>query len=449
MSAALEGRTAVVTGGAGQGAGLGRGLVKCLAAAGMNVAILDVDRDAASALALELRNDGREALGLGVDVTSLESLQAAAGEVTRVFGSCNVLCAHVGGGGQGRFVDLPLEAWGEAMQLMVTGTVATVHAFLPLMQRAEGLRRIVLTASVAALAPGRYQGPYRAAKAAVMSIGETLDLELGPEGIGTTIVFPGGMVPPALARPGPRTQSVAARPGEQPRDGHRSGNGDRPDGCRRRRNRRHPRSRRNTGVPALRGHPWQDGGDQLRGPPQADRGCLRRFGRSRLPTCVTRTTKDKGSVTGNNGDSLRRTQPGTCPCRHRSVPRHKRSWPCRGQVRSTFRVPMTLPAGDSLIATRDEEMRSLLAGMVDEDVADVERMPVGDGAVYKIVPAGCERDSPNAYLEIHGGALIMGGGECCRITGIMTALRAGSGDVGGRLSDAPRPPLPGSARRLP
>ncbi len=198
MSAALEGRTAVVTGGAGQGAGLGRGLVRCLAAAGMNVAILDVDGDAASALALELRDQGRNALGLPVDVTSLDSLQTAAGEVTRVFGDCNILCAHVGGGGQGRFLDLPLEAWGQAMQLMVTGTVATIQTFLPLMQRAEGLRRIVLTASVAALAPGRFQGPYRAAKAAVVSIGETIDLELGPEGIGATIVFPGGMLPPSL-----------------------------------------------------------------------------------------------------------------------------------------------------------------------------------------------------------------------------------------------------------
>src|ERR1700722_3498750 len=84
------------------------------------------------------------------------------------------------------------------MQLMVTGTVATIQAFLPLMQRAEGLRRIVLTASVAAIAPGRFQGPYRAAKAAVVSIGETLDLELGPDGIGTTIVFPGGMLPPSI-----------------------------------------------------------------------------------------------------------------------------------------------------------------------------------------------------------------------------------------------------------
>ena len=90
-----------------------------------------------------------------------------------------------------------------------------------------------------------------------------------------------------------------------------------------------------------------------------------------------------------------------------------------------FPDPDDLAGWRQLIATRDEEMRSLLAGMVDEDAAEVERMPLGDGAVYKIVPAGCEKDSPNAYLEIHGGALITGGGECCRITGIMTALRLG------------------------
>ena len=65
------------------------------------------------------------------------------------------------------------------------------------MRETDSLRRIVLTVSAAALAPGRFQGPYRSAKAAV-SIGETLDLELGPDGIGTTIVFPSGMLHPAL-----------------------------------------------------------------------------------------------------------------------------------------------------------------------------------------------------------------------------------------------------------
>lgn len=198
MGVTLEGGTAVVTGGAGQSAGLGRGLVKRLAAAGMKVAVVDIDKEAAALLVGELRNEGREALVVEADVMSPESLRAAAGHVAEAFGSCNILCAHVGGGGQGRFLDLPIEVWQNAMQLMVTGTVATIQAFLPLMQRTQGPRRIVLTSSVAALAPGRYQGPYRAAKAAVMSIGETLALELEGEGIGTTIAIPSGMLPPDL-----------------------------------------------------------------------------------------------------------------------------------------------------------------------------------------------------------------------------------------------------------
>lgn len=194
----FECQTAVVTGGAGQSAGLGRGLVKRLAAAGMKVAILDKDLHSARLLANELKDEGQEGLAVEADVMSLKSLQSAAVSVAREFGSCGILCAHVGGGGQGRFVDLPIGAWQEAMQLMVTGTVATIQAFLPLMQRTQGLRRIVLTSSVAALAPGRFQGPYRAAKAAVMAIGETLALELEAEGIGVTLAFPSGMLPPEL-----------------------------------------------------------------------------------------------------------------------------------------------------------------------------------------------------------------------------------------------------------
>ena len=198
MGSDLEGLTAVVTGGAGQTAGLGRGLVRGFAESGMRIAVLDVDTRAASALASELRGDGVDAIGLEADVTSPASLDSAASEVASTFGACNVLCAHVGGGGQGRLVELSLDTWSRAMELMVTGTVATVLAFLPLMRQSEGRRRIVLTSSVAALAPGRFQGPYRAAKAAVMSIGETLDLELAGEGIGTTVAFPSGMLSPEL-----------------------------------------------------------------------------------------------------------------------------------------------------------------------------------------------------------------------------------------------------------
>jgi NAD(P)-dependent dehydrogenase (short-subunit alcohol dehydrogenase family) len=190
---ALAGGVAVVTGGAGTGAGLGRGLVRRLAAEGMRVAILDVDGASGAALAEELRAGGADALACAADVRDHDSLRAAADRVRDTFAGCNVLCAHVGGGVPGRVEAIPADQWRAAFETIVVGTVATVQAFLPLMRDTTGTRRIVLTSSVAALAPGRFQGPYRAAKAAVTSIGETLDLELGPEGIGTTVVFPSGM----------------------------------------------------------------------------------------------------------------------------------------------------------------------------------------------------------------------------------------------------------------
>jgi NAD(P)-dependent dehydrogenase (short-subunit alcohol dehydrogenase family) len=190
----LAGGVAVVTGGAGAGAGLGQGLVRRLADEGMRVAILDLDDESAGALAVELRDAGHEVLHYAVDVMNTESLLEAARQVQERWGACNVLCAHVGGGGHGQFEELDEGVWLDALDRMVLGTVRTVQAFLPLMRETTGPRRIVLTSSVAALVPGRYQGPYRAAKAAVTSIGETLELELAPEGIGTTIAFPSGML---------------------------------------------------------------------------------------------------------------------------------------------------------------------------------------------------------------------------------------------------------------
>ena len=194
----LKGGTVVVIGGAGTGAGLGRGLVRHFAAKGMRVAILDREGDAAAALATELRAEGIDAISCVVDVANHESLRAAAETVGGTFNACNVLCAHVGTGGQGRFEQTPISVWRQAYEVMVIGVVASVQAFLPLMRSTSGFRRIVLTSSVAALAPGRFQGPYRAAKAAVTSIGETLDLEFGPQGIGATVIFPSGMADESL-----------------------------------------------------------------------------------------------------------------------------------------------------------------------------------------------------------------------------------------------------------
>jgi NAD(P)-dependent dehydrogenase (short-subunit alcohol dehydrogenase family) len=183
----------------------------------MRVAVLDRDAAAASALAAELRGAGVEAISCSVDVSEPSSLVAAAAEVEKAYGSCHVLCAHVGFSGEGRFEEAGIDLWRKCYEIMALGAVATVQAFLPLMRASHGLRRIVLTSSASALAPGRFLGPYRAAKAAVTSIGETLDFELGPEGIGATVVFPSGMADGSLLKSGgPPPDSPAAKRASDP-----------------------------------------------------------------------------------------------------------------------------------------------------------------------------------------------------------------------------------------
>jgi NAD(P)-dependent dehydrogenase (short-subunit alcohol dehydrogenase family) len=88
----------------------------------------------------------------------------------------------------------------------VLGTVRTVGAFLPLLRETPGDRRILLTASAGVFTPGVRLGAYATTKYAVVAFGEALHLELEPEGIGVSILFPAGMATRHLE------SSMAARP---------------------------------------------------------------------------------------------------------------------------------------------------------------------------------------------------------------------------------------------
>ena len=70
----LTGRTAIVTGG---GKGVGRAIAIALAEGGADVALADIDVDSAGDVASELEAGGRKAMALNMDVTSVDSVQAA------------------------------------------------------------------------------------------------------------------------------------------------------------------------------------------------------------------------------------------------------------------------------------------------------------------------------------------------------------------------------------
>ena len=89
----LKGRVAVVTGGGGV---LCSSFAKDLAASGVKVAVLDIRKEAAQAVADEINASGGAAIGIACDVLSAESLEAARQTVHAAFGPCDILFKRCG-----------------------------------------------------------------------------------------------------------------------------------------------------------------------------------------------------------------------------------------------------------------------------------------------------------------------------------------------------------------
>ncbi|HZP30545.1 MAG TPA: SDR family oxidoreductase [Acidimicrobiia bacterium] len=202
-SAQLEGRAAVVT---GAGSGFGAAIAHELARAGMAVAALDIDPGRAEETAASVRGLGVAAIAVPFDAGDAASIRDAARHVDERLGSCSLLCANVGVQQFGSLDRLTDDDWTWVIGVNVLGTVRTVTAFLPLLRRASGWRHVAITASVGVFTPAVRLGAYTASKAALVGYGETLRLELAPEGIGVTLVFPSGMMTRHLE------SSAAARP---------------------------------------------------------------------------------------------------------------------------------------------------------------------------------------------------------------------------------------------
>jgi acetyl esterase/lipase len=78
----------------------------------------------------------------------------------------------------------------------------------------------------------------------------------------------------------------------------------------------------------------------------------------------------------------------------------------------------------ALVAATDEMIVAALS-QANAGGADVEHVDIGSTGVFKILPPNADPADSRVCLDVHGGGLIIGGGECCRVTGIYTATRFG------------------------
>jgi NAD(P)-dependent dehydrogenase (short-subunit alcohol dehydrogenase family) len=188
----LAGRTIVVTGAA---RGVGRAIALACAQAGARLVLGDVLADAGRGVADELVELGAAARFVPIDLDQPQSITAFAHDVAQhegaVHGLVNNAAIATNVGGK-PFEDIDLDLWDRVMRVNVRGTWLVTRALVPLMNEA-GQGRIVNLASDTALWGAPRLLAYVASKGAVISMTRSLARELGPRGIGVTVVAPGIM----------------------------------------------------------------------------------------------------------------------------------------------------------------------------------------------------------------------------------------------------------------
>ncbi|MDP9899733.1 SDR family NAD(P)-dependent oxidoreductase [Variovorax ginsengisoli] len=180
---------AVVTGAA---AGIGRATAMAFASCGARVALIDIDADGLAATSADIRAQGGMALALCHSVADEQAMQAAADEVTRTFGRCDVLVNNAGVLLRGSFTgpDAPAQ-WRRTLDVNLSGAFYASRAFLPLLQAGPGC--IVNVASIHACVAVENSAAYTASKGGLKQLTQALALELAPMGIRVNAVAPGSI----------------------------------------------------------------------------------------------------------------------------------------------------------------------------------------------------------------------------------------------------------------
>jgi NAD(P)-dependent dehydrogenase (short-subunit alcohol dehydrogenase family) len=182
----LAGKTAFVTGAA---SGIGFAVSTALAQAGVKVMMCDIEQDALDKAVDGLRRTNADVAGVIADVSLKTELQAAADATLERYGAVHIIHNNAGVGGGGGYGTWTDASWSWTLGVNLMAVVWGVEIFGPLIEKAGG-GHIVNTASVAGLMS--FNGAaYNVSKYGVVALSEGLRNELGPRGIGVSVLCPG------------------------------------------------------------------------------------------------------------------------------------------------------------------------------------------------------------------------------------------------------------------
>jgi NAD(P)-dependent dehydrogenase (short-subunit alcohol dehydrogenase family) len=205
----FNGKVALVTGGA---SGIGRATALGFAQRGGQVAVVDIDGEAAANVVGEITKDGGRAIAIAADLTKAADIDAMVARTLEEYDRLDVLHNNAYGALAAtqrhptvRLEDLARERWDHAIQIGLTAVMQAIKITVPVMRK-QGGGAIVNTSSVAGLFANAGTAAYNTVKAGVINLTRAAAIEYARDGIRANCVCPGAIDTPLL-------QSALSNPG--------------------------------------------------------------------------------------------------------------------------------------------------------------------------------------------------------------------------------------------
>ena len=210
----FQGKVAVVTGAA---SGIGRALAGKSAHEGMKVVLADVEERTLKQAEEELQASGAQVLAVRTDVSQADEVEALAKITFETYGAVHLLFNNAGVGAGTTVWESSLADWQWVLGVNLWGVIHGMHFFVPRMLAQESEGHIVNTASSAGLVASSGLGMYKVSKHGVVTLSETLALELAARGarLKASVLCPEWVNTRIMEAERNRPQALANSPQEQ------------------------------------------------------------------------------------------------------------------------------------------------------------------------------------------------------------------------------------------
>ncbi len=193
----MKDKVCIITGAAG---GIGYGIAKRYVEEGAKVAIADIKAEAADKAAADLTSIGPgEAIGITMDVTSEDAVNAGVKAVMDKWGRVDVLVSNAGVQIVHRVEDFPFADWKKMLAIHLDGAFLTTKACMPIMKAQKG-GAIIYMGSVHSKEASPLKSAYVTAKHGLLGLARVVAKEGGQFGVRSNVICPGFVKTPLVEK---------------------------------------------------------------------------------------------------------------------------------------------------------------------------------------------------------------------------------------------------------